>query len=239
MKTAQDRTCNPKSINPMPDCALFMGFNQKGLVMDESKIIFCDVKPRKDLTGDKFGKLTVTRPVGKSKCGHIVYECVCDCDGNKYVNQQHLIRGTVKSCCLKEMHGKSNSPEHLTLKRMKNRCLNKNHNRFFDYGGRGIKICDRWLNSFSDFLSDMGEKPFKEAQIDRKDNDGDYTPDNCRWVTAKQNSNNKRNSHFLYFDGDKKTVTEWARHIGLKPDVLFQRIKLGWSTRRMLTTPVS
>lgn len=92
----------------------------------------------------------------------------------------------------RESHGMENTSIYHTWQNIRTRCYNPKSQDFPDYGGRGITVCDRWLNSFIDFYKDMGDKPFKNAQIDREDNDGNYEPDNCRWVTPKVNANNRR-----------------------------------------------
>ena len=91
-----------------------------------------------------------------------------------------------------EYHGMRNTYEYSVWSSMKDRCLNKNNKGYYRYGGRGITVCDRWLNSFIAFHEDMGQKPFSKAQLDRRDNDGNYEPDNCRWVTPAVNANNRR-----------------------------------------------
>ena len=94
----------------------------------------------------------------------------------------------------RESHGMENTPEYDTWQNMRVRCYDKNNKAYKDYGGRGIKVCDKWRYSFIAFYEDMGSKPFPKAQIDREENNGNYEPDNCRWVTPTVNANNKRNS---------------------------------------------
>jgi len=94
----------------------------------------------------------------------------------------------------KENHGLSNTVEYKAWKRMKNRCYNKNDNRYHDWGGRGIRVCDRWINSFTNFLSDVGLRPSDKHSLDRIDNNGNYEPNNCKWSTGSEQSRNRRNS---------------------------------------------
>lgn len=93
---------------------------------------------------------------------------------------------------------------------MKRRCCKKTHKNYKHYGGRGIKVCDRWLNSFDNFIEDMGDRPSPEYQLGRMDNDGDYCPENCRWVTKKENQRNKRNNVCITAFGETKCVVEWV-----------------------------
>ena len=159
------------------------------------------IEVKKDkMIGSKFGRLTVLSREGKDNHRRILYKCECECDNITIVHGTRLRTGRVLSCgCyrldkLREKcvtHGKTKSPEYTTFINMRARCYNPSHMYYYNYGGRGIIVCDRWLESFENFYKDMGDKPFKEAQIDRIDNDGNYEPSNCRWVTPKENSNNK------------------------------------------------
>lgn len=119
---------------------------------------------------------------------------------------------------------------------MKNRCYNERSPQYKNYGGRGIKICDRWLgpDGFVHFLEDMGERP-EGTSIDRVDNGGDYCPENCRWATDKQQANNRRSSRCLTFNGETHTISEWAEKIGVKRHTLEERLRRGEPIERALT----
>lgn len=158
-----------------------------------------------DLTGQRFGRLTVVRRAGSDKHKHRLYECVCDCGAELHVISLSLKRGTTKSCgCLRNdvtreratTHGHSAgykfTTEFMCYRGMKKRCTNENNKSYKDYGGRGIKVCDRWLESFENFYADMGSKPSPKHSIDRIDVDGNYEPLNCRWATAEEQVRNKR-----------------------------------------------
>lgn len=116
---------------------------------------------------------------------------------------------------------------------MKQRCRNVKHYLYKHYGARGIYVCDRWLNSYECFLDDMGQKP-DGLTLDRVDNDGPYTVDNCRWATPQQQRVNQRSCVFLQFDGKRMTVEEWGRHIGRHPTTLRSRLKAGWKLSDVL-----
>lgn len=121
---------------------------------------------------------------------------------------------------------------------MKSRCLNPNSQQYKNYGARGISVCARWLESYQNFLDDMGQKP-DGLTIDRKDNDGNYEPGNCAWATKKEQRLNQRTCVYLEFDGLRLTQREWAQRLGMPEQTLYGRIKRrGWSVERSLTTPV-
>jgi hypothetical protein len=136
--------------------------------------------------------------------------CKCECGNKKIVMLSNLKNGSTKSCgCISKLltsqrsktHGDSKSPEYKTWKNMKRRCDNPKGNRWMHYGGRGIKVCDRWLHSYENFLNDMGRKPSPQHSIDRIDVNGNYEPSNCRWSTAKEQANNtKRNKKYATRD---------------------------------------
>jgi hypothetical protein len=122
---------------------------------------------------------------------------------------------------------------------MTSRCENINSKAFCNYGARGISVCARWKNSFSDFFSDMGPRPSSKHSIDRIDNNGNYCPENCRWATTKEQGNNKRDNIRLTFRGVSKTLMEWSRETGIIWATLHGRHRRGWPTERILTQPVA
>lgn len=123
---------------------------------------------------------------------------------------------------------------------MKKRCYNKNYTYYHNYGGRGIKVCEEWLNDFQAFYDwSMSHGYSDDLTIDRKDNDGDYCPDNCRWVNRKSQNRNSRNCHYLEYNGETHTITEWSEITGIPMKIIHLRItRLKWSVERALTEPV-
>lgn len=206
------------------------------------------------MIGKRFGRLTVIRENGKAKNGSLMYLCECDCGNFITVRGISLRNGDCKSCgCLrKEISSKGNSTHGHSNERLFNvwrcmirRCYDVNHSSYHRYGGRGIKICDNWLNnyeSFKNFMLDNGYPedagPY-EYSIDRLNNDGNYEPSNCRVVTAKIQSLNKSNNHRVFFKGEEMTITEAAQKCGLTNKQVFNRIDKGWDIKRALTQPLT
>ncbi len=178
-----------------------------------------------------------------------MWSCKCVCGGTATADGYCLKSKNTQSCgCLqreraskaKTIHGQSSqgrvSGTYYAWNAMKARCLNPKNISYPNYGGRGVKICRRWMNSFVNFLKDMGPKP-RGLTLERINNKtGNYCPSNCKWDTQKNQCNNKRNSHFLTFNGDRKTIMQWAEHLGIKANTLYARInRHRWSVRKSLT----
>lgn len=174
-----------------------------------------------DIIGFKFGRLTVISENGfilkSNKSKQLLYKCLCDCGNEKNLLGEVLRDGRVKSCgCIRISnikklnlsHGMSNTSEYKTWQHIKYRCYNENSENYSNYGGRGIRVCDEWINSFEQFYKDMGKKPNTNFTIDRKDVNGDYTKLNCRWVNDVTQANNKRNTKRYLFREEMKTMSE-------------------------------
>lgn len=128
----------------------------------------------------------------------------------------------------------SDTAEYGAWEHMKTRCYNKKVSDYKNYGGRGIKVCDEWRNSFLAFYKDMGEKPTPKHTLDRIDNDGDYEPGNVRWATRLDQANNRRSNHWLTIGDETLTLSQWSKEIGINYYTLKSRLRRGWSTKKIL-----
>lgn len=198
--------------------------------------------------GSRFGRLVVESLSRKNAKGQSFWNCRCDCGNTKEVFGGNLNSGNIKSCgCLRSegnnsKHGHSKngkqSREYICWVSMKGRCLNPSNNRFHQYGGRGITVCQRWVDSFENFLSDMGPKPSPRHSINRIDNSKGYSPENTVWSTEAEQQRNKRNSSTLSMNGITKCIAQWAEDLMVPSSVLYARKRLGWSDERILSQPV-
>lgn len=134
-----------------------------------------------------------------------------------------------------EYHGCTNHPLYFVWKTMKQRCRNEKCKSFPNYGGRGIKMCDRWFDSFIAFFEDMGEKPSDAHSLERIDNDGDYVTENCRWATRREQNRNQRSNKLFTFEGKTQCMTDWAVELGVNMQTLRRRIKRGLPLSGILT----
>lgn len=137
----------------------------------------------------------------------------------------------------KPKHGLSYTPEYRAWQTMRLRCTEPTNAAYPNYGGRGITVCDRWLNSVEHFVSDMGPKPTPKHELDRIDNNAGYSPENCRWVERKINDRNRRSNRLIKHDGAQVSLAELAERHGIRPDTLAYRIDSGWTLDVALNTP--
>lgn len=198
-----------------------------------------------DLTGRKFGRLTVISRIGTNNLGKATWLCKCDCGKETVVTTGELKSGNTKSCgCYNKekrktnnlVHGKRKEKIYKVWANMKARCTNESVSEYKNYGGRGITVCDEWRNSFIAFYEWAMANGYNEnLQIDRKDVNGNYEPSNCRWVTRKENCNNRTNSHYITHNGETHTISEWARIKGIKRATLSYRINVAkWDAEKAL-----
>lgn len=214
---------------------------------------FPNNKNIKNLIGQKFGKLTVIMRVkNKSNTNRVCWLCECDCGReDRFVNvaSNNLTSGAQKSCGCLKIGNSGAKPKLIRPSRadkrlysiysgMKQRCYNEKTESYKDYGGRGIVICEEWLDDklglkiFSDWALSNGYDD--NLTIDRIDNDGNYEPNNCRWSTSKEQASNKRNTPFIEINGVEKSHAEWEREFNLPRNIIRQRISLGWEKEDLL-----
>lgn len=183
-----------------------------------------------DITRKKYGRLTVLCRYGNEK--PVKWLCKCECGNECIVYGDNLKRGHTKSCgCIEKerpshtKHGKSGSRIHVIWVSMKGRCYNPNNAEYETYGGRGIAVCDEWLNSFEAFYEwTVASGYADDLSIDRKDVNGNYEPSNCRWATQKEQQNNRRNNRYITYNGETHTMAEWARILNINYGTLCSRI---------------
>ena len=201
-----------------------------------------------DLTGKKFGRLTVLKEVGHPKPGQYLWECECSCSNHTHiiVDGHKLKNGNTKSCgCLHrellQKRNKENAIHHIENERiyriwrgMKERCYNKSHKKFEYYGGKGIKICQQWLDSYETFEKwSLNNGYNDDLTIERKDNSLDYCPENCCWATWTEQQNHKSNNKYLTYHNETKTLSQWCKELNLNYGRVKARINaLHWSVEK-------
>ena len=208
----------------------------------------------RDLTGQRFGKLTVIEPIGKDKHTNVIWHCLCDCGNYHDAVSRSLVNGGCKSCgCLnvgkyrgkvRERHGCSKERLYRVWTDILNRCYDERKKGYKSYGGRGIAVCDEWRNSYKAFRSwayANGYDPAKsgkECSLERVDVDGDYCPANCKWITMKEQAWNKRDTFWVEYHGKSITLREASEIGGVYQETIRCRIASGWSVERAIEQPV-
>jgi hypothetical protein len=218
------------------------------------------IKPKKkvyninDYLNKKFNKLFIVeqRPT-RNYIKRVL--ALCDCGTYREIPLINIITGHTKSCGCYNLellaercrfntlkHGLTGTTEYISWRHMLSRCYNTNNLKYPIYGGRGITVCERWLNSFENFFEDMGNKPKGTGKshytLGRIDNDGNYTPENCEWQTPEQQSNNRSSCKSITIDGVTLNRTQWIKKLGLNYNTVVGRISKGWSEYDAITTPI-
>jgi hypothetical protein len=197
--------------------------------------------------GQRFNYLVVKSKLGRIK-GHLMFSCLCDCGNVKNIRGSSLISGNNKACgCKQDTHSINFSSNYrngasflgkLTqtynvYKKLIDRCCNLKNEKYKNYGGRGIKVCSRWLESYENFYQDMGEKP-KDKSIDRIDVNGNYEPQNCRWATIEQQANNKTDTIRLVIDGVEYSQSLLAKKLNVTPHAIEYHLRKGKTPKEIL-----
>lgn len=205
--------------------------------------------PVKQMIGSKFGRLIVCAEAGRGTTRQALWSCICECNNRVVVAGYHLRSGNTKSCgCLQRSqassantrHGLASSPEYRILNGIIQRCTNPTLKAFDRYGGRGIKVCDRWLHGEAGksgielFFDDMGSRPTLKHSIDRVDNNGDYEPGNCRWATRIRQARNKSNNRIVKIDGEEMSLAEACDRKGVSYKTVWERLNRGLDINQAL-----
>ena len=187
-----------------------------------------------NLVGFRFGRLAVISRAPNESGKNAMWNCICDCGGSKIVLSYSLLKSRTQSCgCIKKeqniamftRHGYSKTPEWQAWQGMKNRCNSPSYKGFHNYGGRGIKVCERWLECFDNFIADIGPRPSANHSIERIDVNGDYCPSNCIWATTDVQARNRRANVFITNDGKTLCISDWAKLLGMHMSTLKKRIE--------------
>jgi hypothetical protein len=210
--------------------------------------------PAEDLTGQKFGLLTVTGWAGRSDVNVSTrrrqfvnfWLCECECkdpDYNPITTDTRCLRsGNTSSCgCKRRKHLMTGTKVYITWSSMIGRCLNPKNDDYLNYGGRGVTVCDRWKESFESFYGDMGDPP-DGCTLDRIDNSLGYSPENCRWATRKQQNRNRRDNRWITWNGETRLLVSWGEDPrlsskGITAAYLARRLHSGWDLERAMTQP--
>ena len=199
--------------------------------------------PIKQEIGNRYGKLTVVSSAGRTEHKRALWNCVCDCGRGMTAAGVYLRSGGVRSCgCSRRKHGHTpkgiGSRTYTTWVSMRARCKYKSSPSYPNYGRRGITVCERWASSFENFLEDMGVRP-EGTSIDRIDNDGSYTPENCKWSTRKEQNRNQRRCRMRTWKGETLPLIVWAERTGFHEETIRSRLRRGLNVEDALTQPLT
>jgi hypothetical protein len=194
--------------------------------------------------GQRFGRLVVKKRHGSERtpngCSFSTWEVRCDCGKQFVVRGASLASGNTISCgCVKVEHDRHPFDVYKIWVQIKQRCTNPRAKDFKNYGGRGIMMCQEWMDSYPTFLAAIGPRPSKKYTVGRIENSRGYEPGNVEWQTMKVQGNNRRNNRVLHFSGRSLTVSAWSDVVGIPAVTLYDRLRNGWSTARALTQQVA
>jgi len=196
--------------------------------------------------GQRFGLWEVVGPgASRPPALHVYWKCRCACGTVRDHKATVLNRGRTVACGCQigpstkaraTKHGKADTQIHRAWSHMRSRCENSSDKDFKNYGGRGIKVCERWQD-FASFYADMGERPSPRHSLGRIDNDGNYEPNNVRWETTVEQANNRRNTRLVTHNGETLSLSQWGRRIGVSSGALAERIARGMTPELAVTLP--
>lgn len=196
-----------------------------------------------DIAGQRYGNLTVIKRTGTDKGGNALWACECVCGELAVVRSQHLRNNETQSCgCMAKKnalkYGESKSRIGRIWRAMINRCRSELNPNYRHYGERGIIVCSEWIDyhNFHDWALDNGYKD--NLTIERKNVDGNYEPENCKWATMKEQENNRTNNHLITFIGKTQTLQQWSEETGIARETLSSRIRRGWTIPQTLSVPI-
>lgn len=206
------------------------------------------IKDWPSVVGERHGRLQIVELIGRNKHGHMCVRCKCDCGNFTTKEATAVCNEVILSCgCLQreasakifKTHGMTGTRIHNIWLSMISRCENEKNNRFYVYGGRGIKVCNEWRTDFQNFYDWAIANGYSDdLTIDRIDIDGNYCPENCRWATRKEQANNKSTNHLLEYKGKVKNIKEWSEYFGFNYKYFHEKLKKNnWSIQKVLEIP--
>lgn len=207
-------------------------------------LFLCNIKYR----NKKYNLLTIKSVIESKKTDNTKYKnhirlaiCECDCGNKKTIYLREVVGGGTKSCgCIHTKHGRKNTTEYRIWTGIKNRCYNKNHHAYHNYGGRGVVMDESWRDNFKIFFDYIGHRQSPNVTLDRINNDGNYEPGNVKWSTKKEQGRNTRFNRIISFNGETHCLAEWADILNIGRVTLSRRIdKYGWSIEKSLTTKIN
>lgn len=209
------------------DCGNVVTVESTNLITGNTKS--CGCSRIDDISGQKYGMLTIEKYVGKNKSGNSMWKCKCDCGNVRIFPKPYFRNSKILNCGCningKSMHGMTGTRLYIIWRGMKERCFNPNCNTYKDYGARGISICQEWIDDFMNFYNwSMANGYSDDLTIDRINNGGDYKPSNCRWTTKLTQANNKRNNRYIEYNGKNQTIAQWSRETGIKSATINNRL---------------